>query len=83
MKRLKASEAREQFAEALNQVAYRGERIILQRRGKDLAAVIPISDLEILEKLEDQLDVEAAKKALAESDERIPYAQVRKELGLK
>jgi transcriptional regulator with XRE-family HTH domain len=34
------------------------------------------------EELEDRLDVEAAKKALAESDERIPYEDVRKALGL-
>ena len=36
----------------------------------------------MLEALEDRLDVEAARKALAESDERIPYEKVRKELGL-
>lgn len=34
------------------------------------------------EDLEDHLDVEAAQKALAESDERIPYKEVRKKLGL-
>jgi hypothetical protein len=32
---------------------------------------------------EDRQDIEAARKALAESDERIPYEQVRRELGLK
>lgn len=31
---------------------------------------------------EDRIDVEAAREALAESDERIPYEQVRRELGL-
>ena len=33
------------------------------------------------EEPEDRLDVEAAKKALAESDERIPYEVVRKDVG--
>ena len=31
----------------------------------------------------DSLDVKLAKRALAESDKRIPYEQVRRELGLK
>ena len=35
------------------------------------------------EKLEDRLDLKATKRALAESDERIPYEQVRREMGLK
>ena len=83
MTRLTASNARQHFADTINRVAYRGERIVLYRRGKDLVAVVPISDLAALERLEDRLDVEAAKKALAESDERIPYEHVRRELGLK
>ena len=83
MKRLPASEARVHFADTINLVAYRGERVVLHRRGKDLVAVVPISDLAAIEKLEDHLDLEAAKQALAESDERIPYEQVRKELDLE
>ena len=83
MKRLTASEARGNFSDTINRVAYRGERVVLHRRGKDLVAVVPLSDLAALEKLEDQLDLEAAKRALAESDERIPYRKVRRELGLE
>ena len=82
MTRLTASKARANLSDTLNRVAYRGERIVLQRRGKNLAAVVPISDYELLERLEDKLDVEAAMKALAESEKRIPYDQVRRELGL-
>ena len=83
MTRLTASKARQEFADTINRVVYGGERIVLHRRGKDLVAVVPLSDLAALEKLEDRLDVEAAKRALAESDERIPYEPVRRELGLK
>lgn len=83
MTRLNASDAREHFSDTLNRVAYRGERIVLHRRGKNLVAVVPISDLAALEKLEDRLDLAAAKRTLAESDERIPYEQVRQQLGLK
>ncbi|HEY9402063.1 MAG TPA: type II toxin-antitoxin system prevent-host-death family antitoxin [Pyrinomonadaceae bacterium] len=78
--RITISKAREDFAETLNRVAYRGERIILHRREKDMVAIIPIEDLALLEELEGRLDIEAAHEALAESDERIPYEKVRKEI---
>jgi hypothetical protein len=51
--RLDASNAAGDFAHALNHVTYRGERVILQRRGKDVAALISIEDLAILEVAED------------------------------
>lgn len=81
MTRLAASEARKDFADTLNRVAYRRERVVLHRRGKNVAAVVPIEDLTLLEELEDCLDLEAARKALAEP-ERVPYEEVRRELGL-
>jgi prevent-host-death family protein len=77
------SKARDDFAEMINRVAYRGERVVLDRHGKPIAAIIPIDDLAFLEELENRMDVEAAKRALAESDERIPYEKLRQELGLK
>ncbi|MCX5674462.1 MAG: type II toxin-antitoxin system Phd/YefM family antitoxin [Planctomycetota bacterium] len=82
MTSLSVSKARGQFAELINQAAYRGRRVALKRRGKTVAAIVPAEDLAALEALEDRLDIEAAKKALAESNERIPYEKVRKELGL-
>lgn len=77
------SKARIDFAEMINLVAYRGERVVLDRHGKPIAAIIPIDDLTFLEEIEERMDVEAAKRALAESNERIPYETVRQELGLK
>ena len=86
MKRLSVVELRQALADVLNRAEYQGERIVIHRRGKDAAAVIPIRDLQLLERLieeaEDRLDVEVAHAALAESDERIPYAEVRRRLGL-
>ena len=81
-KAIAASKVRDDFAETLNTVAYGGERVTLERHGKPVAAIIPIEDLTFLEEMEDRLDVEAAQAALAESDERIPYEQVRRKLGL-
>ena len=61
---LPVGKVRDQFAEALNQVAYRGERIWIERRGKDVAAPVPIEDVELLEALEDRIDLEDARAAL-------------------
>lgn len=45
MERLSVFEARGDFAETLNRVAYQGARVILHRRGKDVCAIVPLSDL--------------------------------------
>ena len=77
------SKARVDFAEMINQVAYGGERVVLDRHGKPIAAIIPIDDLTCLEEIENRMDIDAAQRALAESDERIPYEKLRRELGLE
>ena len=59
-----------------------GQRIAIQMAGKTVAVLVTPDDAELLEALEDQSDNEAAERNLAESDERIPYEQVREELGL-
>ena len=87
MRRMAASEARRDFAEVVNRVAYGKERVIIGRRGKELAAVIPMADLRLLErlaeKLEDRLDAEDALRIEAdERDESAPWEQVKEELGL-
>lgn len=60
------SEIRDKLAEALNRVAYAGERIVLERRGKGVAALVSMEDLQLLEELEIQADIKAAKKARKE-----------------
>jgi len=86
MTRLTVSKAREDLAEMLNRVAYGGERVVLERRGKNVAALIPMEDLEVLELLEDKLDLEAAKRALAQAkakgEKPIPWKTVKKNPGL-
>jgi prevent-host-death family protein len=41
-------EARENFSELINQAAYGKQRVVLTRRGKELVAIVPLSDLETL-----------------------------------
>ena len=82
MTRLAASEVRLQFAEVVNQVAFGGERIVLHRHGKDVAAIVPVADLELLEELEKRMDLEEARAALKESGPRVSWEKLKKELKL-
>ena len=81
---LSVTEARSQFADIINRVGYKGERIVLQKHYKKLVAMIPIEDLELLEAIEDRIDVLEAEAAIAkdEGKEPIPWEEVKKELGL-
>lgn len=81
MTRLAASSLRQKLADALNRVAYRGERIVLERRGKNVAALVSLEDLALLEALEDRMDLEAAREALQEPGS-VPWAAVKARLGL-
>jgi prevent-host-death family protein len=77
---------RARLADTINRVAYQGERVVLERRGKGVAVLVSMDDLAILEKLEDEADAKAARKALADmkrnKQKPIPWSQVKAELGL-
>ena len=85
MTRMTLSEVRSNLAEAVNKVAYGGERIVLERRGRDMVAMIPMEDLALFEQLleehEDRIDVEAAREALKEPG-RVSWDKVKADLGL-
>ena len=83
MTKISTAEARSGFAEVINRASFGKERFVLTRRGKKLVAIIPVEDLELLEEMEDRMDVAAAKASLAESDERVSYRDLRRELGLE
>ncbi|MCO6009581.1 type II toxin-antitoxin system Phd/YefM family antitoxin [Actinoallomurus purpureus] len=44
------TQARAELAELVNRVGYTGERILLTRHGKPLAALVPVEDLEALDR---------------------------------
>ncbi len=84
MVHLPASKAREGFADTINRVAFGKERVVLRRRGKDIAALVPMADLRLLEELEDRIDLVDARAALAETKKKgaKPLDAILKDLGL-
>lgn len=75
------ADARNQLSDVLNRAAYGREHVILTRRGKEIAAIIPIEHFYLLEKLveevEDRVDLEEAFRVLADkSDEVLDWEEV-------
>jgi prevent-host-death family protein len=68
------------LAELLDR-ASRGERIIIRRRGKKAAVLVPIADIKLIEKIEDKIDRELAKKARKEKG-GILWTDLKIKLGL-
>jgi prevent-host-death family protein len=79
---LAVAEVRKNFSDAVNRVAYGKERVVLKRRGKGIAALVPIEDLEAIEALEDRIDLALARKALKEKGKPVSLAALKKRLGL-
>ena len=80
MSRIAASEVREKFAMIINEVAFGGERVVVHRHGKDVAAVVPIEDFQLLEAMEDKMDLDIARKALSKKGTRVKWKQLKKAL---
>ena len=65
MAKVAVIDARKDLADILNRAAYGKERVVLTRRGKDVAAIVPMDDLNILEALEDRRDVDESQNVLS------------------
>jgi prevent-host-death family protein len=83
MTTLTISNARQELPELVNKVAFGGERICLKRRNKPVAALVSVEDLKLIEYLEDQTDIAAARKVLAEKGKTVTLEQFKERLGIK
>ncbi len=79
-KEVTTNTAKEELLELIDR-AQEGERIVLYRDGKPVAAIVPPEDATFMDQLEDQLDIEAAREALKEPG-TVPWEQIKKEFGL-
>jgi len=79
-----SKQAREQFSDVVNRVAFAGERVIVSRQGKKLVAVVPIEDLELLEQIQDRIDLDDARQALNEAEKKgtVSWRKLKAELGM-
>ncbi|MGH7929313.1 MAG: type II toxin-antitoxin system Phd/YefM family antitoxin [Candidatus Binatia bacterium] len=82
--KLTVSEAREEFADLVNRACYTKERVTVTRRGKGVAAIVPLEDLQLLLDLEAQVDLEDARAALKEAEVKgtVLWEDLKKELDL-
>lgn len=80
---LDTSKARDNLADVLKTVRG-GERVLLRRHGKAVAAIVPLEDLALLRVLEDRFDRKAAREALTdyEANGGVPWEDIKAELGL-
>ncbi|MGA2496783.1 MAG: type II toxin-antitoxin system Phd/YefM family antitoxin [Tepidisphaeraceae bacterium] len=77
-------EVRSKLADTINRVVYQGERVVVERRGKGVAVLVSMEDLQSLERMEDErLGAEALKaeaRAKASGEKPIPFTEVEKEI---
>ncbi len=81
---MNVTEARDNFSEVINRVAYGHERVRLSRSGKDVACVVSVQEAELLELIEDRIDLEDALQALTEiqGSGAVSWDDLKKELGI-
>lgn len=79
-----AADVRSEIGAMLESVAGNGERIVIQRDGQDVAALVSIDDLAALRELEDQIDREEIREVREEirREGTVPWEDVKKRLGL-
>jgi prevent-host-death family protein len=65
---ISATEARANFQELISRAEYKGERIVIERHGKAVVAIINLNDLKLLEAIEDAMDSEALRLAVEQND---------------
>jgi len=61
MNSISIGEVRKDLAEVINRVNYNKERTIVMRRGRKMAVIVPVEDLELLESIEDRRDIQELK----------------------
>ena len=78
------ADARSDLADLLNRVAYGKERLVITRHGRELAALVPIEDLQLVNRLRRFVARKDVARALAELDAgKAPsWERLREELGL-
>lgn len=82
-----AAFARDHLSDLLGRAEYAKERVVIRKRRKRVAALVPIEDLELLEALEDERDLEEVRARLKEwersGEPLVPLEKVARKHGVK
>lgn len=83
MATLTITQARDTLADLVNRAGYAGERTVISRHGRPAAAIVSAEDVMILEAIENEIDIKAVRKALADpaNARGVPLAEVIARLG--
>lgn len=84
MKPVSTADVRRNMAELVNRTAYGGERFVVTRHGKELAAIVPVGEATLLQRIRGLLEAREFEAALKEISETgtVPWDEVRRELDL-
>ena len=85
MSTMTAVKARNNFSEVIARAAYGKERIYITKNGKNLAALIPVEDMALLEELEDRLDAAEADRILDKTKptDLVPFEEYLRKRGTR
>ena len=77
-------ELRDKLSEIVGRCAYGGDRFVVKRHGKPVAAIVPIEDMYVAQYVEDQLDSAEYLRALeaGELEKTRPWSEIKADLGL-
>ena len=81
---LSVAELRKGFADAIGRVQHGKERMLITRRDEPVAALVPVADAALLQKLEEHLDRLEALEAVEdyESAGGTSLRELREDLGI-
>jgi prevent-host-death family protein len=81
---ISVADARSDLAELLNRVAYGKERLVITRHGREVAAIVPVEDLDLVKRLRRFVARKDVARALDQLDtgRTASWEQLRRELGL-
>jgi len=84
MKSISTADARRQLAELLNRSAYGKERFVVTRHGKELVAIVPKEEIDLLDRLRRALRDRKLRAALeqAAGEDLTSWEELKRELGL-
>ena len=84
MATMSVAEAKNRFSDVLRRAEYRGERVVVSRHGKPVAAIVSTDDLRRLEASDVAADLRDARAALVEAKDAgtVPLEMVLQKYGL-